>query len=92
MATQPREIQRYIAQDGRVPFDEWFYSLRDANAKVKIEARFDRVSRGNLGDCRSGASHFCNPPHPQPLSHKVRGENSLFFRPSPALGEGGNGG
>jgi putative addiction module killer protein len=53
MATQPREIQRYIAQDGRVPFDEWFYSLRDFSAKVKIEARFDRVSRGNLGDCRS---------------------------------------
>ncbi|WP_017720518.1 SDR family NAD(P)-dependent oxidoreductase [Kamptonema formosum] len=23
-----------------------------------------------------GASHFCNPPHPQPLSHKGRGENA----------------
>ncbi|WP_155967417.1 hypothetical protein [Kamptonema formosum] len=24
----------------------------------------------------TGASHFCNPPHPQPLSHKGKGENS----------------
>ncbi|WP_017719049.1 type II toxin-antitoxin system RelE/ParE family toxin [Kamptonema formosum] len=59
MATQPREIQRYIAQDGRVPFDEWFYSLRDASAQRKINARLRRASLGNLGDYRSVGEGVC---------------------------------
>jgi putative addiction module killer protein len=50
---QPREIRRYIKPDGRIPFLEWYYSLRDAKARVKIEARLERVELGNVGDYRS---------------------------------------
>jgi len=32
-------------------FDDWFFRLRDARAKAKIEARIRRVEMGNLGDC-----------------------------------------
>lgn len=53
MEAQPREIQTYVTPEGRVPFDEWFNSLRDTNAQVKIDARLTRVRDGNLGDCRS---------------------------------------
>jgi putative addiction module killer protein len=53
MEAQPREIRSYITADGRIPFDEWFNSLRDRKALVKIDARIRRVKDGNLGDCRS---------------------------------------
>lgn len=53
MEVQPREIQRYITSDGRVPFTEWLDSMRDLKARVRIELRIDRASQGNLGDYRS---------------------------------------
>ncbi|MEG4319713.1 MULTISPECIES: type II toxin-antitoxin system RelE/ParE family toxin [unclassified Microcoleus] len=59
MEAQPKEIQRYSQPDGRVPFDEWFSSLRDANAKVKIDTRLDRLQEGNVGDSRSVGEGVC---------------------------------
>ncbi|MEG4812702.1 type II toxin-antitoxin system RelE/ParE family toxin [Microcoleus sp. F8-D3] len=53
MEAQPKEIQSYSQPDGRVPFDEWLESLRDFKGKAKIVKRLERVSNGNLGDCRS---------------------------------------
>lgn len=53
MEAQPREIRRYIAPDGKVPFGEWLDSLRDRKAKAKIKERLKRVSLGNLGDYKS---------------------------------------
>lgn len=50
MEVKPKKIQRYIAANGKVPFEEWFENLRDLRAIVKIEARLKRVSLGNLGD------------------------------------------
>jgi putative addiction module killer protein len=59
MEAQPREIQRYITSDGKVPFAEWFDSLRDINAKGKIISRLNRVAAGNLGDYRSVGEGVC---------------------------------
>ena len=59
MEVQPREIERYTTPDGRVPFDRWFYSLRELNAKLKIQGRIDRVQDGNLGDSRSVGEGVC---------------------------------
>ena len=53
MEVQPREIRRYIRPDGRIPFLEWYYALRDGKAQVKVDARLERVSLGNLGDYKS---------------------------------------
>ncbi|MEO6860417.1 MAG: type II toxin-antitoxin system RelE/ParE family toxin [Microcoleus sp.] len=53
MEVQPREIRRYIRPDGRIPFLEWYYSLRDSKAQVKIDARLERVILGNFGDYKS---------------------------------------
>ena len=50
MTTQPREIQRYITADGKIPILEWTDSLRDLRAKSKINQRLDRLQAGNLGD------------------------------------------
>jgi len=59
MEVQPREIERYTTADGRVPFDRWFYSLRDLNAKLRIEGRIQRVQDGNLGDSRVLGEGVC---------------------------------
>jgi len=56
---QPREIQRYVNSDGRVPFDEWFDSFKDANTQAKIISRLKRVVSGNLGDYRSVGEGVC---------------------------------
>ncbi len=53
MEVQPREIRRYIAPNGKVPFAEWLDSLRDRRVRLRIKLRLDRVEEGNLGDYRS---------------------------------------
>lgn len=53
MEVQPREVQRYITPDGKIPFAEWLSSLRDRSARARIQSRLKRVSSGNLGDYRA---------------------------------------
>ncbi|MBE9225026.1 type II toxin-antitoxin system RelE/ParE family toxin [Phormidium sp. LEGE 05292] len=53
MEVQPREIRRYITLNGRIPFLEWYYSLRDRKTQYKIDTRLERVELGNLGNYRS---------------------------------------
>ncbi len=53
METQPRELQNYETEDGRIPFEEWLSSLRDKKAINRIQVRLDRIEEGNLGDFRS---------------------------------------
>ena len=48
----PREIREYETAEGRVPFKEWLFTLRDVQARAKIIARLKRLSFGNFGDCR----------------------------------------
>lgn len=45
-------IEKYETIKGRVPYDEWFEDL-DENTQARIDARLDRVSLGNLGDCKN---------------------------------------
>jgi putative addiction module killer protein len=51
--TQPRELEFYRTQNGRVPFTEWFESIRDTRAQGRIEARLISLEFGNFGDYRS---------------------------------------
>jgi putative addiction module killer protein len=53
MEAQPREIKIYVTEDEGCPFELWFQSLRDRNAKARIRSRIDRVEMGNLGDFKS---------------------------------------
>ena len=47
------EVRRYLTRAGRTPVSEWISELADAHAKARIRDRIDRISQGNLGDCRS---------------------------------------
>ncbi len=53
MQTYPFELEYFVTDDGKVPFKEWFDSLRDIAARAKIRIRLDRARLGNLGDSRS---------------------------------------
>jgi putative addiction module killer protein len=53
MEVRPRELRRYVADDGRVPFGEWLDGLRDLRTRAVIDKRLTRVSLGNFGDHRS---------------------------------------
>lgn len=53
MEGTPKQIERYVTEEGKIPFSEWFNSLRDIRAKLKISKRLDRVELGNLGDFKS---------------------------------------
>ena len=48
----PRSLEEYVTAEGRCPFSEWLNGLRDRRARARIRVRLDRVSLGNLGDCR----------------------------------------
>ena len=48
-----REIKKLELQNGLVPFDEWFNSLRDWKMQAAVDARLARVRAGNFGDSKS---------------------------------------
>jgi len=46
------EILRYVTESGKDVFGEWLDGLRDIQAAAKIIVRIDRLSTGNVGDCK----------------------------------------
>ena len=46
------ELVRYQHEDGREPYTEWFRSIRDEMAKVRIATRLRQLESGNLGDAK----------------------------------------
>ena len=47
-----RIIEYYERPNFRVPFTEWFYSLKSKNDQSAIRSRLARLRAGNLGDCK----------------------------------------
>lgn len=48
-----REIKKLELQNGLVPFDEWFDSLRDKRMQAAVDARLARMRAGNFGDYKA---------------------------------------
>lgn len=48
-----RELREYITEQGVSPFERWFRGLRDSRTQALIRKRLDRVTLGNLGDCKA---------------------------------------
>ncbi len=48
-----QEIKKLELQNGLVPFDEWFDSLRDMRMQAAVDARLTRIRAGNFRDCKS---------------------------------------
>ncbi len=48
-----------VLQEGKCPFELWYRSLRDANARARIRARLTRIESGNLGDYKTVGEGVC---------------------------------
>ena len=48
-----RKVTIFVTSSGKVPYDDWFDSLRDKRAQAIVFNRIDRVRLGNFGNCRS---------------------------------------
>lgn len=53
METTERTAEYYCTKDEKVPFLEWYESLRDRKTQQRIDARLTYVRAGNLGKCRT---------------------------------------
>jgi len=45
-------IKKYVLNNGKIPFDEWFNSL-DNSIKAKVLVRLERIKIGLFGDYRN---------------------------------------
>lgn len=59
MAASPKELLTYENADGKRPFDNWLYGLKDRATKARIIARLNRVALGNMGDSKSVGEGVC---------------------------------
>lgn len=48
-ATQ-KEIEFYITPEGKIPFNDWFESLKDKRGREEVARRLNRALQGNFGD------------------------------------------
>lgn len=56
-----KKLEFYVTKTGLVPFVEWFDSIKDDKFRLRIQMKLDRVSMGNMGDCKylsEGVSEF----------------------------------
>ena len=53
MEATAHEILYYMTSEGKIPFLEWLYSLKDKTVRAKIRIRLDWMVEGNFGDHRS---------------------------------------
>ena len=52
----PRQIELYVAPDGKSTFEDWLANLKDRQARARIRIRLERPRLGNFGDCKSVGS------------------------------------
>ena len=50
---KPRRVITYQTPDGKVPYDFWFAEIKDQIRQDAIDARIERVKKGDLGEWAS---------------------------------------
>jgi len=48
---KPKSVIVYADENGKEPFTDWLYNLRDSMGRKRILARVARLAHGNYGDC-----------------------------------------
>jgi putative addiction module killer protein len=46
-------LEIYQGQNGKEPFNDWLYSIRDIRTRARIDNKIERLRAGNFGDFRS---------------------------------------
>lgn len=49
--TTPKHVVIFAKSNGKEPFTDWLYGLRDVMGRKRILARVSRLQQGNYGDC-----------------------------------------
>src|SRR4051812_16648403 len=52
MIARPKDVQLYVTEKGKVPFEDWQNGLRDLKARAAIDARIARLRLGLVGNVR----------------------------------------
>ena len=52
MAARPKDVQLYVTEEGKSPFEDWLEGLRDRKARAAIDARIARLRLGLVGNVR----------------------------------------
>ncbi len=47
------QVKLLETDDRQVPFEEWYFSIRDRSTRIRIQTRLDRLVLGNFGDAKS---------------------------------------
>ena len=50
---KPRRVIIYQTPDGKLPYDFWFAEIKDKARQEAIDARIERVKKGDLGEWAS---------------------------------------
>ena len=50
---KPSRVIVFADKDGKEPFTEWLYELKDVMGRKRILIRITRLEQGNFGDCES---------------------------------------
>ena len=61
VAGQLFTLKALVLENGTSPIEDWVKSIRDTQTRQRIQARLDRIERGNLGEYRNvgeGVSEF----------------------------------
>lgn len=45
------ELRHYTTANGKDVFESWLCGLKDDRTEARIDARINRLSQGNFGDC-----------------------------------------
>jgi putative addiction module killer protein len=53
------QIKLLETDDGKVPFQDWYDSLKNKITKVRVRRRLDRIELGNVGDAQSVGEGVC---------------------------------
>lgn len=48
--SKEKTIEYYITSEGKIPFNEWYESLKDKRARQEVARRLNRAIEGNYGD------------------------------------------
>ena len=54
-------LKALVLENGTSPIEDWIKGIRDTQTRQRIQARLDRIERGNLGEYRNigeGVSEF----------------------------------
>ena len=52
MSVQPKDVQLYVTEEGKSPFEDWLEGLRDRKARAAIDSRIARLRLGLVGNVR----------------------------------------